>query len=81
MVTHEGLEDSHTMDGGEKIPPNVARQEKGKVPYNWDKSKGKQWEFTPRMRCFICDDPHLTRECPKREVLNALIKKSEKEEE
>ena len=35
----------------------------------------------PRLRCFICNDPHLARECPKREALNALIKKSKKYEE
>ena len=33
----------------------------------------------PRLRCFICDDPHLIRERPKREELKALIKKRENE--
>ena len=50
------------------------------MPYNRDKGKGKQREFTPRLRCFICDGPHLERECPKREALNKLIKKGENEE-
>ena len=31
--------------------------------------------------CFICDGLHLARECLNRKALNALIKKSEKEEE
>ena len=61
---------------------NIARYGNGKVPYTReDKGKGKQWEFAPRLRSFICDGPHLARECPKRETLNALIKKRRKEEE
>ena len=51
------------------------------MPYNQDKDKGKQREFTPRMRCFICDGLHLARVCPKKEALNALIKKNKKKEE
>ena len=83
MAAHEGSKDSYTMGGGEEVPPNVARREKGKLPYNRDKGKGKgkQQEFAPKLRCFICDGSHLARECPKREVLNTLIKKSEKKDE
>ena len=33
------------------------------------------------LRCFICDGSHLARECPKREELNALIKKSKNEKD
>ena len=74
MATHEGSEDSHTTGRREEVPPNATRPEKGKVPYNWDKGKGKQ--LVP----YICGDSHLTRECPKREVPNALIRKSEEDE-
>ena len=35
----------------------------------------------PRLRCFICNGPHFERECPEREVLNTLIKKSKKAKE
>ena len=49
------------------------------MPYTReDKGKGKQRESGTRLRCFIWDGPHLVREFPKREALNALIKKSEK---
>ena len=55
---------------------------KGKVPYTReDKGKGKQREFGTRLRCFIWDGPHLVREFPKREALNALINKREMAEE
>ena len=51
------------------------------LPGMGKEDKGKQRESAPRLRCFKCDDPHLARDCPKREALNALIKKSEKEKE
>ena len=35
----------------------------------------------PELKCFLCDGPHLTRECPKRKKLSALIKKNETTEE
>ena len=51
------------------------------MPYTCDdKGKGKQRKFVPRLRCFICDGLHFARECPKKEALNALSKKSENEE-
>ena len=43
-----------------------------------DKGKRKQRESTPKLKCFLCDDPHLTRECPKKKALSTLIEKSEK---
>ena len=75
------IKDSHDMGGGEEVSPNVIRREKGKVSYNQDKGKGKQWESVPRLRCSVCDGLHLVRESPKREAHNALIKKREKEED
>ena len=81
MATHEDSKDYHTTGGGEVVSPCIAKYGKDMMSYNRDKGKGKQPEFAPRLRCFICDGLHLARECPKREALNALIKKSEKEEE
>ena len=78
MATHEGLEDSHTTGGGEELSPSTPSYRKGKVPYNRDKGKGKQRESSLRLRCFISDGLHLVREFPKKEALNALIKKSKK---
>ena len=43
-----------------------------------DKRKRKQRESTPKLKCFLCDGPHLTREYPKRKALSTLIEKSEK---
>ena len=40
-----------------------------------------QQESTPKLKCFLCDGPHLTRECPKRKALSTLIEKSEKKME
>ncbi|RVW43719.1 Retrovirus-related Pol polyprotein from transposon 412 [Vitis vinifera] len=37
------------------------------------KGKDKRNEFTPRTNCFLCDGPHLARDCPKRKALNAMI--------
>lgn len=78
----EGLKDSYTMSGGEGACPNTNKQEKEKVAYTREaKGNAKQREFTPRLKSFLCDGPHLARECPKRKVFNALIKEREKEEE
>ena len=35
----------------------------------------------PKLKCFLCDGQHLTRECLKRKALSALIKINEKAEE
>ena len=78
-VSHRGSEDDCSTDGGEEVPRSTARHGKGKVSYiRKDKGKHKQRESTPKLKCFLCDGPHLTRECPKRKALNTLIEKSEK---
>ena len=61
------------------MPSSTARHGKGKVSYTRkDKGKGKQRESMPKLKCFLCYSPHLTRECPKRKALSNLIEKSEK---
>ena len=78
-VFPKGSEDDCSTDGGEEVPCSTARHGKGKVSYTRkDKGKSKQRESTPKLKCFLCDGPHLTRECPKRKGLNTLIEKSEK---
>ena len=75
----EGSRVSHSSGGGEEVPRSTAKHGKGKVSYTRkDKGKRKKWESTPKLKCFLCDGPHLTRECPKRKALSTLIKKSEK---
>ena len=78
-VSPRGSEDYYSTDGGEEVPRSTARHGKGKVSYTRkDKGKRKQRESTLKMKCFLCDGPHLTRECPKRKALSTLIEKSEK---
>ena len=81
-VSLEGFEDSHDTDGREEVLPSTTRYGKGKFPYTKeDKGKRKQQESTPKLKCFLCDGLHLSRECPKRKALNALIMKNKKVEE
>ena len=72
-----------TTEVGEKrCPPSTAWYGKGKLPYTKeDNGNFKQQESTPKLKCFLCDSPHLERECPKRKALSALVKKNEKVEE
>ena len=75
-VSPRGSEDDCSTDGGEEVPRSTGRHGKGKVSYTRkDKGKRKQRESTPKMKCFLCDGPHLTRECP---GFDTLIEKSEK---
>ena len=74
VVSPRGSEDDCSTDGGEEVPRSTARHGKGKVSYTGkDKGKRKQRESTPKLKCFLCDGPHLTRECPKRKALSTLI--------
>ena len=78
-VSPRETEDDCITDGGEEVPRSTVRHGKGKVSYTRkDKGKRKQQESTPKMKCFLCDGPHLTRECPNRKALSTLIEKSEK---
>ena len=78
-VSPGGSEDDCSTDGGEEVPRSTARHGKGKASYTRkDKGKSKQLESTPKLKCFLCDGPHLKRECPKRKALRTLIEKSEK---
>ena len=78
-VSPRETENDCNTDGGEEVPRSTARHGKGKVSYTRkDKGKRKQRESTPKLKCFICDGPHLTRECPKRKARSTLIEKSEK---
>ena len=81
-VTPEGSEDSCSTDGGEEVPCSTTRHGKSKVSYTREyKCRRKQRESKTKVKCFLCDGPHLARECPKRKALNSLIKKNEKVEE
>ena len=78
-VSPRETEDDYNTDGGEEVPRSTTRHGKDKVSYTRkDKGKRKQQESTPKLKCFLCDGPHLTRECSKRKALSTLIQKSEK---
>ena len=44
------------------------------------KSRDRRRDFKPKTNCFLCDGPHLARECPKRKALNALIEREIEQE-
>ena len=78
-VSPRGSEDDCNTDGGEEVPHSTVGHGKGKVSYTRkDKGKRKQRNSMPKLKCFLCDGPHLTRECPTRKALRTLIEKSEK---
>ncbi|KAL6346952.1 hypothetical protein AAG906_006012 [Vitis piasezkii] len=68
----ESLEDSHATGGGAEVSKdnNTPRMGSGKTP-----------NFTPKIKYFLCDGPHWARDCPKRKVLNVMIKEREQEGE
>ena len=78
------MEDSHTTGGADEVSRdhNVPRMGSGKTLNVW-KGKGKveRKEFTPKIKCFLCDGPHWALDCPKRKMLNAMIEEREQEEE
>ena len=37
-------------------------------------------EFTPKIKCFLCDGPHWAQDCPKRKTLSAMIEEREQED-
>ena len=78
-VSSRETEDDCSTDRGEEVPHSTARHGKGKVSYTRkDKGKRKQRESMPKLKCFLYDGLHLTRECLKRKALSTLIEKSEK---
>ena len=54
----------------------------GKTP-NVQEENGKteRKEFTLKIKCFLCDNPHWSRDCPKRKALSAMIEEREQEDE
>ncbi|KAL6320899.1 hypothetical protein AAG906_010708 [Vitis piasezkii] len=76
----EYLEDSHTTGGGNEVSRdhNAPRMGLGKTP-NVQEGRGKveKKEFTPKMKCFMCDGPHWAQDCPKRKTLSAMIEERE----
>ena len=73
----ESLEDSLTMGRRDEVSRdhNALKMGLGKTP-NIQEGRGKaeRKEFMPKIKCFLCDGPHWARDCPKRKVVNTMIK-------
>ena len=79
----ESLEDSHAMGGGNEVPRdhNAPKKGSGKTS-NVREGRGMaEREFTPKIKCFLCDGPHWAWDCPKRKALSAMIEEREQEGE
>ncbi|KAJ9705479.1 hypothetical protein PVL29_003496 [Vitis rotundifolia] len=80
----ESLEDSHTTGGGDEALRDhyAPRMGSGKTPnVREGRGKAERKEFTPKIKCFLCDGPHWARDCPKRKALSAMIEEREQEDE
>ena len=78
------MEDCHTTGGGDEVSKdhNAPKMGLGKT-LNIREGRGKteMKEFTPKIKCFLCDSPHWAWDCPKRKALNAMIEKRKQEDE
>ena len=78
------MEDSHTTSGGDEVSNdhNAPKMGSGKT-LNIREGRGKteRKEFTPKIKCFLCDSPHWAWDCPKKKALNAMIEEREQEDE
>ena len=76
----ESLEDNHARSGRDEVSRdyNAPRMGSGNTP-NVREGRGKteRKEFTPKIKCFLCDGPHWARDCPKRKALSAMIEERE----
>ncbi|RVW93524.1 hypothetical protein CK203_035046 [Vitis vinifera] len=71
------------MGGGDEASRDryAPRMGSGKTPNVWEgRGKAERKEFMPKIKCFLCDGPHWTRDCPKRKVLSAMIEEREQED-
>ena len=72
--------DSHAKGGRDEVSRdhNAPRMGLSKTPnIRKGKDKAEMKEFRPKIKCFMCDSPHWAQDCPKRKVLNAMIKERE----
>ena len=76
----ESLEDSHATGGRDEVSKdhNALRMGSGKTPnIREGRGEGEMKEFTPKIKCFLCDGPHWAWDCPKRKALSAMIEEME----
>ncbi|RVW62719.1 hypothetical protein CK203_060334 [Vitis vinifera] len=76
----ESLEDSHATGGRDEVlrDHNAPRMRSGKTPKVQEgRAKAERKEFTPKIKCFLCDGPHWAWDYPKRKAFSAMIKERE----
>ncbi|XP_070671985.1 uncharacterized protein [Malus domestica] len=73
-----GKRGNHERSGGEHKPKDKAETSKPKEKKadKHDKGKGKSWQPT----CYLCDGPHMMRDCPQKKALKAMAFKEDKAE-
>ncbi|CAN6566578.1 unnamed protein product [Malus baccata var. baccata] len=73
-----GKKGNHERSGGEHKPKDKAETSKPKEKKadKHDKSKGKSWQPI----CYLCDGPHMMRDCPQKKALKAMTFKEDKAE-
>ncbi|KAM1847839.1 hypothetical protein ACFX14_012057 [Malus domestica] len=74
-----GKKGNHERSGGEHKPKDKAETSKPKEKKadKHDKGKGKSWQPT----CYLCDGPHMMRDCPQKKALKAMAFKEDKVKE
>ncbi|KAM2418624.1 hypothetical protein ACFX1W_025288 [Malus domestica] len=74
-----GKKGNHERSGGEHKPKDKAETSKPKEKKadKHDKGKGKSWQPT----CYLCDGPHMMRDCPQKKALKAMTFKEDKVKE
>ena len=79
----ESLKDSHATSGGDEVSRdhNTPRMGSGKTPnIREGRGEGEMKEFTPKIKCFLCDGPHWAHDCPKRKAFSVMIEEREQED-
>ncbi|CAN6684103.1 unnamed protein product [Malus baccata var. baccata] len=71
-----GKKGNHERSGGEHKPKDKAETSKPKEKKvdKHDKGKGKSWQ----PNCYLCDGPHMMRDCPQKKALKAMAFKENK---
>nr|XP_028950692.1 uncharacterized protein LOC114821710 [Malus domestica] len=74
-----GKRGNHERSGGEHKSKDKAETSKPKEKKadKHDKGKGKSWQPT----CYLCDGPHMMRDCPQKKALKAMAFKEDKVKE
>ena len=76
----ESLEDIHATGEGDEVSKdhNAPRMGSTKTPnVREGRGKAERKEFTPKIKCFMCDGPYWARDCTKRKALSAMIEERE----